>query len=374
METNMPNPGLYIHIPFCRSKCNYCDFYSIASTSLLSRYLEALKREVAIYRKRFESFDSLYLGGGTPTLLDLGDIEGILNCLYGYFHFSGDTEKSIEANPCDMTPEKVAGLKGLGFNRINLGVQSFDDRDLVFLGRRHSVRDVEYALAALRSAGFDNIGMDLIYGLKDQSIRGWMETLEKAVSYMPEHLSCYQLSIEAGTVFGGMKEKGFIVPLEEENERSFFTATSEFLEDNGYIHYEISNFARKRAYYSRHNSKYWHHVPYLGLGPSAHSFDGSIRWWNYSSIRRYCEALKQGNAPVEGSEGLTDEQKRIEIVSLGLRTRQGVDINEIEDAPGLREKISVLVDSGYIQVHNNRVIPTREGFLVADQLPLCFLR
>jgi len=370
----MENSGLYIHIPFCRSKCNYCDFYSIASTSIISRYLEALKKEVVLYQGRFDPFDSLYMGGGTPTLLDLSEIEEILNCIYKYLGFSADTERTIEVNPCDMNPEKIAGLKSFGFNRINLGVQSFDDRDLLFLGRRHGVKDAERAIAGLRSAGFDNIGIDLIYGLRDQSVRGWMETLSKAVAYMPEHLSCYQLSIEKRTVFWRMREKGFIEPPDEEKERSFFIATSEFLEDKGYIHYEISNFARERVYYSRHNCKYWRHVPYLGLGPSAHSFNGSMRWWNYRSIRRYCDALKQGDAPVEGSEGLTDEQKRIEIISLGLRTRHGIDISELGYDPELSEKISRLSNTGHIQVHNNRVVPTREGFLVADHLPLCFLR
>ena len=374
MKIDMPNPGLYIHVPFCRSKCYYCDFYSIASTSLISRYLEALKKEVVLYQGRFEPFDSLYLGGGTPTLLDLREIEEILNCLYEHLGFSEDTEKTIEANPCDMTGEKIAGLRAIGFNRINLGVQSFDDRDLLFLGRRHRVKDAEKALTGLRSAGFDNIGMDLIYGLRDQSIRGWMETLRKAVAYKPEHLSCYQLSIEKGTVFWRMREKGLIKPSDEEEERSFFIATSEFLEDKGYIHYEISNFARESAYYSRHNCKYWQHVPYLGLGPSAHSFNGPMRWWNYRSIRRYCETLEQGKIPVEGQEDLTDEQRTIEAVFLGLRTLQGIDLSELGYDPELGEKISMLMNSGHIRVDNNRVMPTREGFLVADRLPLCFLR
>lgn len=369
----MENSGLYIHIPFCRSKCYYCDFYSIASMRLKPRYLEALKTEIGLYRGRFESFDSLYIGGGTPTLLDLDEIKETLDYLYGNFVFSSDVEKSIEANPCDMTAEKITGLKALGFNRINLGVQSFNDRDLVFLGRAHRAGDAEEAIEGLRSAGFDNIGIDLIYGLGGQDIGRWMETLEKAVSYMPEHLSCYQLGIEKKTILGRMREKGLIDPPDEEKECSFFIATSEFLEENGYIHYEISNFARARAYYSRHNCKYWNHIPYLGLGPSAHSFDGAARWWNYRSIRRYCDALEKGHAPVDGSERLSDEQKRMEIISLGLRTLEGVDIREMEFDPVLRRKISELEESGYIHVRSNRIIATREGFLVADRLPLCFL-
>jgi len=374
MILSMENSGLYIHIPFCRSKCYYCDFYSIASKRLIPRYLEALKIEIELYRGRFESFDSLYLGGGTPTLLDLGEIKEILDCLYAHLVFSSDVEKSIEANPCDMSAEKIKGLKALGFNRINLGVQSFNDRDLMFLGRAHRARDAEKAIEGLRSAGFNSIGMDLIYGLRDQKIRGWTETMEKAVSYAPEHISCYQLGIEKRTIFGRMREKGLINAPDEERERAFFIATSEFLGDKGYIHYEISNFARARAYYSRHNCKYWNHVPYLGLGPSAHSFDGDTRWWNYRSIRRYCDALKNEYAPVDGTEGLSNEQKRIEIISLGLRTLEGIDIRGMEQDPGLRKRISELEESEYIHVHNNRIISTREGFLVADQLPLYFLK
>ncbi|MDB9823510.1 coproporphyrinogen III oxidase family protein, partial [Deltaproteobacteria bacterium] len=229
----MQYPGLYIHIPFCRSKCPYCDFYSLASYSLVSRWLEALKKEIAQYEGRFDSFDSLYLGGGTPTSLDLRDLEDILRCLSDHFVFSKDMERTIEANPGDITDEKSAGLKALGFNRINLGVQSFNDQELLFLGRRHSAKETENALEGLRASGFDNIGVDLIYGLRDQSIKGWTKTLERALVFKPEHLSCYQLSFEKGTVFWRLKEKGVIVPMKEEEEAELFLATSEFLEDNG---------------------------------------------------------------------------------------------------------------------------------------------
>ncbi len=369
----MTNPGLYIHIPFCGSKCPYCGFYSIASTSLVSRWLHALKKEVFHYAGLFENFDSLYFGGGTPTILSLRDIEEILDCLEAHFPFAGDTEISIEANPGDMTREKIAGLRSLGFNRINLGVQSFDDGDLVFLGRKHRMKDAEKALENLRLSGFDNIGIDLIYGMECQSMAGWMETLDRAVYHGPEHLSCYQLTFEEGTSFKAKKKKGEIKPIDEEREASLFLATSQFLEENGYIHYEISNFAREEAFFSRHNRKYWHHVPYLGLGPSAHSFQDSKRWWNLRSIRRYCEALERGEAPVDGIENLTDEQKRMESVALGLRTLQGIDIKETGLDPENSDVISDLKASGYIHVDKGRIFPTRKGFLIADHLPLYFL-
>ena len=339
----MQKPGLYIHIPFCRSKCPYCDFYSIPSISLISRWLESFKKEVVHYTDRFGCFDSLYLGGGTPTLLSLASLNDILDCLFNYLEFAEDTEITIEANPDDMTGEKAAGLKSLGFNRINLGVQSFNERDLLFLGRGNVAKDAEKALRNLRSSGFDNIGIDLIYGLNDQRLECWMANLKKAIYFMPEHLSCYQLNIEKGTPFWNMKEKGIITDLDEEKECAFFLATSEFLENKGYIHYEVSNFAKGKAYYSRHNCKYWHRAPYLGLGPSAHSFQSSTRWWNYRSVRKYCEALEQGRAPISGQEDLEDEQKSLESVLLGLRVQDGFDLKQVvEHSYEFREVISIL--------------------------------
>jgi oxygen-independent coproporphyrinogen-3 oxidase len=367
------NPGLYIHVPFCTSKCPYCGFYSIASYSLVPRWLTALKKEIFHYGGRFDFFDSLYLGGGTPTLLSLGDIEGILDSLFKTFTFATNTEITIEANPGDMSDEKMAGLKSLGFNRINLGVQSFDDRDLSFLGRKHTTGDAEDALEKMSLFGFDNVGVDLIYGLEQQTMKGWMKTLKKALSHRPAHISCYQLTIEKKTPFGKMSDKGLIKPVGEKRAASYFLTTSAFLEEAGYIHYEISNFAKGISFYSRHNSKYWQHVPYLGLGPSAHSFQDSKRWWNISSVRKYCESLEHGKPHIEGIETLTEEQKRMEAVFLGLRTLYGMDINKIGNDPVHVKVISQLRDSGHIRVDNGRIIPTKKGFLVADHLPLYFL-
>jgi len=305
-------------------------------------------------------------------LLKLGEIEEIMNCLSDHFRFAQDTEITIEANPGDLTSEKITGIRSLGFNRINMGVQSFDDRDLHFLGRRHRAGDAEKALKRLRSHGFENVGVDLIYGLERQTLKAWMETLKRALLFQPEHLSCYQLTLEKRTPFWRMKEKGAIRPLDEEKERDFFLATSDFLEDNGYIHYEISSFARGEDFYSRHNLKYWYHIPYLGLGPSAHSFQGSTRWWNLRSIKGYCKSLGQGRAPVEGDENLTEDQIRLESISLGLRTKKGFDLKEIKHNSEWNDTISSLRDSGFIRIENNRVLPTRKGFLVADRLPLYF--
>jgi len=370
----MQHPGLYIHIPFCRSKCPYCGFYSVASSSLVPRWLDALTKEIILYKDLFkETFDSLYLGGGTPTTLGLRELNEIMDCLFTCFRFEDDTEITIEANPGDVDNEKIAGLKSIGFNRVNLGVQSFNDDELLFLGRRHGAQEAEQAIACLRGSGFDNIGIDLIYGLKGQSREGWKDNLVKALAFQPEHISCYQLNIEEGTPFLKMKEKGLIEPLEEAMEESLFMTTSEFLEEHGYIHYEISNFARGGSFYSRHNRKYWGHAPYLGLGPSAHSFDGSSRWWNPRSIRGYCESLERGESPVEGQEKLTEEQKIIETVSLGLRTRWGFDKRTLIDSPELKKVVTGLTESGYIKVDGDMIILTKKGFLMADHLPLYFL-
>ena len=366
------NPGLYIHIPFCRSKCPYCAFYSLASNSLISQWLNSLKKEIVYYKDQFECFDTLYIGGGTPTFLDAWALEIIMKHILNNFHFAPDTEITIEANPCDLTREKINVLKELGFNRISLGIQSFNDRELLFLGRRHTAKEAETALTLLRSCGFKNISMDLIYGFEGQSLKEWTKTLNHALSFQPEHLSCYQLTFEKQTIFEKMKDKGLIRPINEKEERTFFSATSQFLESHDYIHYEISSFARGKAYYSRHNNKYWHHIPYLGLGPSAHSFQESTRWWNVRSIRRYCELLEGGRAPIEGYENLTEDQLRLESISLGSRTKEGFDLKEIPYNRSSKDMLMRLQTSGLVYIKNNKVIPTKKGFLVADHLACCF--
>ena len=369
----MSNPGLYVHVPFCRSKCPYCAFYSLASASLIPRWLNAIRKEIHHYKGFFHEFDSLYLGGGTPTFLEVGDLNELVKYLLRGFHFARDTEITIEANPCDLTREKTKALGELGFNRVSLGVQSFNDDILAFLGRRHTAEQSKKAIEDLRSFGFENIGLDLIYGLEGQTLKDWIRTLKQAMGFEPEHLSCYQLAIEKGTPFGRLYERGLLMPPGEEKERNFFLATSHFLKERGYIHYEISNFAKNASLVSRHNCKYWFHVPYLGLGPSAHSFHNSTRRWNTRSLKKYCEMLENGNIPVEGYENLTEDQLDLERISLGLRTRQGFDAQKLPDNPALKGALSSLRDSGFLKITNNRIVPTGKGFLVADSLPLYFL-
>lgn len=337
--------------------------------------MDALKKEIALYRGIFkEPFDSLYLGGGTPTILNPEQLKEIVDCVFAYYKFEDDIEITIEANPGDMDSDRITALKSMGFNRVNLGVQSFSDDELLFLGRRHDAKEAEEAIGCSRRSGFDNIGIDLIYGIPGQSLEAWKNNLDKAIAFQPEHISCYQLNIEKGTPFDDMKERGLIEPIKEESEETFFLTTSEILEDHGYIHYEISNFAKGENYYSRHNRKYWDHTFYLGLGPSAHSFNGALRWWNPRSVRRYCEALGKGESPVEEYEDLIDEQIMMETVSLGLRTIWGFNLNVLPPNPKISEIISTLEEAGYIHVKDERVIATKKGFLLADHLPLYFIK
>jgi oxygen-independent coproporphyrinogen III oxidase len=360
--------GLYIHVPFCRSKCPYCDFYSHTDLSLIIAWVKALENEIGIYKDQFLGFDTFYLGGGSPSVLSEEQMDSLFELLFNQFRFEQGSEITIEVNPNDLNPNKLKELLALGINRISLGVQSFDEQELILLGRRHTAEEAVSALKWIRETGFTNIGIDLIYGLPGQSGGQWISSLEKALTFRPEHLSCYQLTISKGTRFWGLKEKGDIQPISEKEEEAFFLATSNFLKDHGYIHYEVSNFAREENYFSRHNHKYWQRVPYLGLGPSAHSFQGNRRWWNVRSVRQYCRILDGGKMPVEDQEELTPEQVQLETISLGLRTRAGVDLDELGGIDS--EKIQGLVDLGLVAVEDKRLVPTQKGLLLADRLPL----
>jgi len=370
MMSDIKLPGLYVHVPFCRSKCPYCDFYSVTATPLIPAWLRAVQAESDLYKNQFDTFDSLYLGGGTPTILDSGQLTVLFECLRNAFHFTADAEITIEANPECLTMEKLEHLRDLGVNRISLGVQSFHDKHLSFLGRNHKAEEAEQALDNIRSAGFTSLGMDLIYGFEDLTEDQWIRTLKKALTFRPEHLSCYQLTLEKNTRFRRMKDQGLIKPIGDEEARRFFLITSQFLSENGYIHYEISNFAKNENYYSRHNQKYWRHAPYLGLGPSAHSFKAGQRWWNTRSVKRYCQRLDRSELPTEGEESLSEEQLELEAVCLGLRTREGLDLAGIDDHPRLGPILNQLLGTGLVEMVEGRIVPTVEGFLVADHLPL----
>ncbi len=366
--------GLYIHVPFCKTKCPYCDFYSITDLSGRLAWTMAAVREMSLYQERFEGqvFDSIYFGGGTPTLLEKEQLEELILWAFRHFSFLPDREVTLEANPDDLTLKKIVELRSIGFNRLSIGVQSFHEEELVFLGRRHSAAQAAQAINDAHLAGFDNIGLDLIYSFPGQTLDSRKETLQRALSFESAHLSCYQLTFEPSTAFGKLHSAGRLSRPGEEVERRFFLLTAKTLRDGGYIHYEVSNFARGIDFRSRHNRKYWRHVPYLAIGPGAHSFKDDRRWWNRRSVEGYCRSLERGEPPVEGSENLSPEQLRLEKLYLGFRTDDGVPLGELNLTPGTSEVLKRLIRSRYLRNMKGRVVATTRGYLIADRLPLMF--
>jgi oxygen-independent coproporphyrinogen-3 oxidase len=368
--------GLYIHIPFCKSKCGYCSFYSIKSLNLIPDFIDALNKEMKFYSKLFTSFDTVYLGGGTPSLLTPQQLETILKTVGKYYRIDPHAEITIEVNPGDVSLEYFRALRSLGINRLNIGIQSFDNQLLNFLGRRHSASDALASMKAARNAGFANIGLDLIYGVQHQNIKSWDKTLQKAITLKPEHISCYQLSLGHKTpLYQTYQEQGMKLPSNEQQAKYFFT-TSEILENAGYLHYEVSNFARKACLTSKHNMKYWQHVPYLGLGPAAHSFLGNKRWWNKSAVTRYIRDIFQDKMPVEDTENLSPAQLQFEALFLALRTHTGIDLNlyKTKYATDLLEDkksiIGSLIKNNLVEIKDGFLRPTRAGMAVADSLAL----
>ncbi|MHB8769609.1 MAG: radical SAM family heme chaperone HemW [Syntrophales bacterium] len=369
-------PGLYVHVPFCLRKCGYCGFFSVTGRELIPDFLTALGREAALCGPGWGRFDTLHIGGGTPSLLAPNDLARLIDSLRAAFTITPAAEIAVEVNPGDVDPPYLRTLRSAGVNRLTIGCQSFDDALLAFLGRRHTARQARDAVEAARAAGFANIGIDLIFGIPGQSADDWQNTLATACSLRPDHLSCYQLTIEAGTPFGRRHDSGEIALPGDETQADLFLATSRTLADNGFLQYEVSNFTRSRGTESRHNKKYWRHTPYLGLGPAAHSFDGRIRSWNVRSVEGYIAALKAGRLAVAESEQLTPEQLRTEALFLGMRTSAGVDLGDFRRRFGqdlLGEKadiISRLGKEGLVEVRDGFIRPTRAGMAVADSLAL----
>ena len=368
--------GLYIHIPFCVKKCSYCAFYSSTALSRVPDFLEALFKEMEIARQKFGPFDTVYLGGGTPSILRPPQLREIMKRVRSHFDLQPGAEITLEANPGDLDGLFLQELAAMGFNRLNLGVQSFDGKVLQFLGRGHSAEEAVSAVKQSRRAGFHNLGLDLICGIPDQSMESWLTSLARAVALGPEHLSCYQLSVEKNTPLENEFASGKFAFPGEDRQYEFFMKTAEFLEKAGYLQYEVSNFARGKEYFSRHNQKYWDHTPYLGLGPTAHSFLGGQRWWNYSTLPQYLAAIQQGRFPIQGTEILTRKQLLLEAIFLGLRTRKGIHLKDLLEEHKydlLAEKkalVARLRQERLLTLENDHLYPTLAGLAVADRLAL----
>mgnify|MGYP001150757629 FL=1 len=366
--------GLYIHIPFCKSKCIYCDFYSLPrAEDRMDRYVSALCRQLAEIAQRTtaHTVDSVYLGGGTPSYLGEKRLRRILKTVKKHYHLSRDAEITLEANPDSAGDWRaLRSLRRAGMNRLSLGVQSADDGLLRTLGRPHTFAQAEEAAAAARRARIRNLSLDLIYGLPGQDLAGWKDTLERAAALEPEHLSCYGLKVEEGTPLWDMQEK-MDLP-DDDAQADMYLWTVERLGALGYEQYEISNFARPgRA--SRHNMKYWTLCEYAGFGPGAHSDLGDVRYAYLRSLDTYCAGVEAGVSVLESSEHIPSRERDIEYVMLGLRLTQGISRQEFENryrlpfAP-IQSVLERFRATGHAALAGERWRLTPEGFLVSNQI------
>lgn len=364
--------GIYIHIPLCKRKCPYCDFFSITDLTQKPALLWALKQEIRLSANPDLTVDSLYIGGGTPSLLTPGEVGEIINACGQAFHIEPSAEITMEVNPGTVSTRTLGQYRQVGVNRLSIGVQSFQDKNLEFLGRIHSSKAAQAAIASARQAGFDNIGLDLMYGLPGQGKAGLLLDLKAAVSFSPEHLSCYFLTYAPHTpLYNQMKGGGF-VPLSDDRMGDLFETTASFLRNHGYVHYEVSNFARSAQYTSVHNQKYWSHASYLGLGPAAHSFDQNRRWWNHADVQKYMADIKARRLPVAGEETLTRTQLMMETISLALRTRAGIDLADFKKrfqknfVSRYAQTLGELKQEGFLRLDAECCRPTPKGMRMAD--------
>lgn len=367
--------GLYIHIPFCESKCIYCDFYSMANNNhLIDKYINALLVEAVLRKNELnsETITTVYLGGGTPSLLSITQLSKLVNGLKKVFDFSDVEEFTIEVNPDDVTADYIQQAKSLGINRVSMGVQSFSDEDLRFINRRHTAKQATDAIHIIKEAGINNISIDLIYGIPGQNIEIWKNNVDTAVSQSVQHISAYTLMYEEGTRLSVMRSLGKITEVDDDVVAAMYDYLVAQLKSNGYIHYEISNFALP-GFHSRHNSSYWNLTPYLGLGVAAHSFDGTVRRFNPSNLKKYLDALGERKLCVE-VENITKAEKYDEYVMLRLRTADGIDADELMHRFGEEyyqffiEKTKPLVSKGSLINENGRYYISENHIMISDNI------
>lgn len=320
--------GIYVHIPFCKTPCNYCNFFFSTSTFFKNDFVKALQQEIALQQNYIQSpINTIYFGGGTPSLLSVDELYKILNTIHQYFTIEKNCEITLEANPDDLDQEKIEDLYDIGVNRLSIGIQSFYDDDLKFMKRAHDAKDAYQVLDKVFSAGFSTISIDLIYGLPNTS--HWKNNLDQLKHWPIEHLSCYALTVEEGTRLYHDIRKGKIKALDEQQAAKDFAILQQWTKENNWEHYEISNLCKNKAY-SKHNTAYWQGEHYLGLGPAAHSYNGKERQWNIAHLKKYINACRDGSDLFE-KEVLTIEQQYNEYIMTGLRTQWGIKKSEIKE-------------------------------------------
>jgi oxygen-independent coproporphyrinogen-3 oxidase len=372
--------SLYFHIPYCEHKCVYCDFYSIENMASMEQFISALEAEIVLRAEEFstkENIETIFFGGGTPSLLSRQQLERIFNLLAKHYRIEPNAEITCESNPGTVEQQKLKDFYSIGFNRISFGIQSFFEDDLKFLTRIHSAEEAERAVDNAYRAGFENVNVDLIFALPNQTPARWKENLRRAIALNPKHISAYALIVEEQTPLAVMVKNKLVAPLSPDEDAALYEITIETLTSNGYQQYEVSNFSRP-GFECRHNIRYWDHSNYLGFGPSAHSFwkdsaNTGRRWWNVRSIQSYCDSIERNEFPVGGSEEIDTSKFLHEEIFLGLRSA-GIDEERIQQLFGdsvLEIKKPLLFNmerEGLLRRQNNVIVLTGKGYAVCDEI------
>ena len=366
--------GIYIHIPFCKTLCAYCDFYHILAPQDEQPFVDALLKEAELQKEYTgnQKISTLYIGGGTPSALPVSSLKKILGRIFSLYDVDKDCEITVEINPDDVSREYLEQLKETEINRISVGIQSWRDADLKLMNRRHNSSQAAKALEEIFSAGYGNVTIDLIYGIPGMTSAAWLSNLDLSFRFDIKHLSAYHLTIEPGTLFGKMKEIGLLSETDEEESNLQFNLLIEKASDAGFIHYEISNFG-KPGFFSIHNSNYWKQVNYLGLGPSAHSFNGYSRQWNVRDVKKYIKALNSGTLMFE-REDLNKRIRFNEYIMTSLRTMWGIDLDYVEekfDKEGFDYIVNLsgkLIDYGLMKQDKKTLVLTNQGQMISDNI------
>lgn len=366
--------GIYLHIPFCKQACHYCDFHFITSLRYKEDMVAAMKKELRLRKDCFgqEQIETIYFGGGTPSVLTAEEIQGILNEITELYPVANHAEITLEANPDDLNAQKVKALRGSPINRFSIGVQSFFDADLLWMNRPHNAIEAEASIKRAQDSGFENITIDLIYGFPLLTDEKWRSNIQKALELEVPHISSYSMTVEPRTALASFINKGKQVSMDDAQSAAQFIVLMDLLNKGGFEHYEISNFA-KSGFYSKHNSNYWKGEKYIGIGPSAHSYNGETRSWNIANNNKYLEALNKGIIP-ETVEELSQLDKVNEYIMTSLRTIWGLDLGRIGSEFGTdyramtEESLQIFLEKDQLKRNDNIVTLTTSGKLFADHI------
>jgi len=369
----MAKAGIYIHIPFCKTKCIYCDFYSVTKRDdSIENFVDCMVKEIKLNKTRLKNttYDTIFFGGGTPSVLTENQLEKILNALYKFYNIDEDAEVTLECNPGEITFEKLSHFRKIGINRLSIGFQSFSEKNLKFLGRLHSSEQSISTFNHARKAGFDNINIDLIYDIPKQKLKEWKNDLFLGTSLEPEHISAYSLTVEKNTALHSMVKNKTVIMPSEEVDKKMFLSTINYLEQKNYMHYEISNFSKKNKK-CKHNLHYWRLEPYLAFGPGAHGFDGIKRWWNKKSIDYYLNKLENNELPIESEEILSPKDAFNETIMNGLRLIEGAKIKKLNSYldMDIKEHLEPYMEKWpYINNNGKNLTVKKEGLLFTDEI------